>query len=135
MNKNSIRSRKQVDNALRRCGMLLIAQRCELANNLPHAENHRHKGWRVIVCDTYPETRQGRIDIECDSSRHLVDVCCQTQKDALAAALARLGWSDEALTYTKGRHDLNVKNLGACRYRLCPVCTNQLSGKGTNRDD
>ena len=128
MNKNDIRSRKQVGDALQRCGMLLIVQRCRYANSLPQAEKHRHNDWRAIICGTYPETMQGRVELERDSSRHLVDRCRPTQKEALAAVLTQLGWSYEALTYAAGLHDLNIQNHGTCGDRICPVCTNQLTG-------
>ena len=129
MNKNDIRSPEQVRDALRHCGMLLIAQRGKLANNLPHAKNHRHDCWRVVICDTYPETQQGRIDIESDRSRRRVDVCRPAHKEVLAAAVTQLGWSPEAFEDAGGLHDFNVENYGDCLSKVCPVCANQLSGK------
>ena len=89
-----LRSRKQIEEAVRQRGMWLIVQRCATANRLPHAHTHRqHTGWRVVISRTCPETTQDKDDIESDASKHIVDVCNYKRKEAFASALAKLGWT------------------------------------------
>ena len=66
----------------------LLIQKCARANAFPDYEAHRHhKGWRVIICKGLPKTPEGRILIEQDSSRHLIDICGERQGDTVNRAL------------------------------------------------
>ena len=108
---DSIRSDTQVRKALKRCGKMLVLQRCDIA------------GWRAIICSSPPDTSEERFEIEMDADRHLADVCRRTQKEAMAVALGQIGWTTEHLSYAEVRHDLEVDEYGSCVFNDdCPVC-------------
>ena len=104
---------------------MLLMQRCNHARSFPDWERHRHhKGrWRVIICSSHPDTLEERVEIERDADRHLADVCRRTQREAMAVALGKIGWTAEHLHYAEVQHDFEVEQYGSCVFNDgCPVC-------------